>query len=57
MSQKEIGERIGLSPGSVCDIKMGRSAQPRGAAAVQLFDLHRARNAANGSHDNEGQAA
>jgi transcriptional regulator with XRE-family HTH domain len=37
-----IAERIGLASQSVSDIKQGRSAEPRGMAAVKLYRLHQA---------------
>lgn len=40
MNQQEICDAIGLSPGSVSDIKCGRSTAPRGMAAVNLYNLH-----------------
>lgn len=36
----QIGEAVGLSPGAVSDIEQGRTAEPRGMAAVKLHDLH-----------------
>lgn len=38
-SLTRIGEAIGLSLSSVSDIKHGRSAAPRGMAAVKLYAL------------------
>ena len=40
VNQQDICDEIGLKPGSVSDIKCGRSAAPRGMAAVKLFSLH-----------------
>lgn len=35
-----IGERIGLSPQSVSDIKQGRTKAPTGMSAVLLHTIH-----------------
>ena len=39
----EIGEKIGLTAQSVCDLEAGRSKSPRGDAAVLLDQLFRTR--------------
>lgn len=36
----EIATMIKLSPGSVSDLKCGRTKEPRGEAAVLLFKQH-----------------
>lgn len=36
----EIGRRVGLARNTVCDLKHGRTAAPRGSAALKLHDLH-----------------
>ena len=36
-----IATAIELSPQSLSDIKQGRSKEPRGMAAVRLFQLHK----------------
>jgi|GEM_PF-2229762 Helix-turn-helix. len=41
MTLAEIGALIGLAPSSVSDIEQGRTATPRGDAAVKLYELHR----------------
>lgn len=41
MTLVDIGRAIGLSTSSVSDIKRGASKEPRGMAAVRLFDLHK----------------
>jgi len=38
-----IGDRIGLSPGAVCDLEKGRTGAPRGDAALALDALYRER--------------
>ncbi len=43
LSQGEICDEVGLKPSSLSDIKNGRSAEPRGNAAVKLNDLHKRR--------------
>jgi len=43
----EIGEKIGLTAQSVCDLEAGRSKSPRGDAAVLLDQLYRLRVARN----------
>jgi transcriptional regulator with XRE-family HTH domain len=42
-SLTELGKAIGLSAQSVSDIKCGRTAEPRGMAAVRLHRLHEIR--------------
>lgn len=37
---KSIGDRIGLAPSSVSDLKQGDSKSPRGEAALKLVQLH-----------------
>jgi transcriptional regulator with XRE-family HTH domain len=37
----EIGQKIGLTAQSVCDLEAGRSKSPRGDAAVKLDALFR----------------
>ena len=39
----EIGEKIGLTAQSVCDLEAGRSKSPRGDAALLLDQLFRTR--------------
>lgn len=39
----EIGEKIGLTAQSVCDIEAGRTKSPRGDAAILLDQLFRIR--------------
>ena len=39
-SLTKIAEAIELSPQSLSDIKQGRTTEPRGMAAVRLFQLH-----------------
>lgn len=39
----EIAEQIGVAPSTVGDLKTGRSASPRGEAALKLDALHRLR--------------
>jgi hypothetical protein len=39
----EIGEKIGLTAQSVCDLEAGRTKSPRGNAAVLLDQLYRLR--------------
>ncbi len=41
-----IGDKVGLSPQSISDIKQGRTVEPRGMAAVELHALHRREMAA-----------
>jgi hypothetical protein len=36
----EIGELTGLATSSVSDIAQGRTAEPRGTAAIKLHTLH-----------------
>jgi hypothetical protein len=36
-----IANAIELSPQSLSDIKQGRSKEPRGMAAVRLWELHK----------------
>lgn len=43
----EIGEKIGLTAQSVCDLEAGRTKSPRGNAAVLLDQLYRLRVARN----------
>jgi transcriptional regulator with XRE-family HTH domain len=40
MGLAEIGEAIGLATSSVSDIEQGRTASPRGDAAMKLHELH-----------------
>ena len=40
MSLAEIGEAVGLSVSSVCDIEKRRTLSPRGEAALKLHSLH-----------------
>lgn len=41
LSLTEIGDRIGLRVSSVSDLKRGESLEPRGFAAVKLYELHK----------------
>lgn len=43
MTLAEIGEQVGLATSSVSDIEQGRTASPRGDAAMKLHELHRIR--------------
>lgn len=43
MSLKAIAMDIGLAISTVSDIKTGRTAEPRGMAAVALHELHKKR--------------
>lgn len=43
MTLAEIGNAVGLSLSSICDIECARTAEPRGDAAVKLHELHRSR--------------
>jgi transcriptional regulator with XRE-family HTH domain len=45
----EIAEQIGVAPSTVGDLKTGRSASPRGEAALKLDALHRLRCAPKGA--------
>lgn len=40
MTQKEIGEHIGLATSTVSDIVNGWSKAPGGEAAIKLHELH-----------------
>lgn len=37
---KKISEETGLAVSSLSDIKNGRTKQPRGDAAMKLYELH-----------------
>ena len=43
MTLAEIGELVGLAASSVSDIEMGRTAEPRGDAALKLYELHKSK--------------
>jgi hypothetical protein len=38
-----IAEQVGIAPSTIGDLKSGRSASPRGEAALRLDALHRLR--------------
>lgn len=40
MTLAEIGEAVGLSPASICDIERERTKTPRGDAALALHALY-----------------
>jgi transcriptional regulator with XRE-family HTH domain len=39
----EIGALVGLAPSSVSDIEQERTSEPRGEAAIKLYELHRSK--------------
>lgn len=39
----EIGALVGLAASSVSDIEQERTAEPRGEAALKLYELHRSK--------------
>lgn len=39
-SMKRLASEVGLSQQALSDINCGRSAEPRGMAAVRLYQLH-----------------
>ena len=51
-----IGREIGMSTGAVSDIKNGRSSEPRGMAAVRLYELAE-REAAKAQQPTQSEAA
>lgn len=51
-----IGREIGMSTGAVSDIKNGRSSEPRGMAAVRLYELAE-REAAKAQQPAQSEAA
>lgn len=40
LTQREIGEMVGLSTSAISDIANGRTAEPGGTAAIKLHTLH-----------------
>lgn len=42
-SLTKIARHIGLNPPAVSDIKTGRTIEPKGMPAVELYKLHRKR--------------
>lgn len=43
LSLTEIAKEVGISVGSLSDLKQGRSSEPRGMAAVNLHALYERR--------------
>lgn len=56
MTLAEIGEAIGLSPASVCDIEQQRTKTPRGDAALALDALY-ARRTRKAARQRQSEAA
>jgi hypothetical protein len=48
MTLAEIGSHAGIATSTVGDLATGRTAEPRGDAALKLHELHRARCGLNG---------
>jgi transcriptional regulator with XRE-family HTH domain len=44
MTLAEIGSLVGLAPSTVSDIEQRRTAEPRGDAAVALYELHKSKS-------------
>lgn len=36
----EIAQLIGIKPPGLCDIRSGKTSEPKGAVAVKLYKLH-----------------
>lgn len=61
-TRQELADHSGISYSTLCDLANGRSAEPRGNAAVRLNDLHRAKQPPGAatcaaSHSSQQQAA